>query len=280
MTPMKRILNIGGIRARIVAEDTPEVLEIISLAYGRFLSRARTWSWDITVSKKKDGFRIRDEAFSEYRVEKPEQAWLALDQMLRAKFIHQEKGRKFLFHTGVVSRKGRGAVMLLGASGSGKSSVVSALVAQGWRFLTDELVQVTKAGRAVAFPRLPEVGPAMAARLTGRWSCLEHVYSRGEPSGFLKLPKNLMGAPGKADPVRALVFLDRRKRPVRPSLTRVTGGRAVMDTVRNSFNCYRFGPEGVGFAADIVQRCRAYRLKYHDVITQGPAISKKLSELL
>jgi hypothetical protein len=280
MTPMERILNIGGIRARIVAEDTPEILEIISRAYGRFLSRARTYSWDITVSKKKDGFRIRDETFSEYRVEKPEQAWLALDQMLRAKFISQEKGRKFLFHTGVVSKKGRGAVMLLGASGSGKSSVVSALVAQGWRFLTDELVQVTEEGRAVAFPRLPEVGPKMAARLTGRWSCLEHIYSQGKPSGFLELPGNRIGAPGKGDRIRALVFLDRHKKPVRPSLTRVTGGQAVMETVRNSFNCYRFGPEGVEFAADIVERCRAYRLKYHDVITHGPEISEQLRRLL
>jgi len=280
MKPMKRMLNLGDIRARIVAENTPEVLEIISLAYGRFLSRARTCSWDITVSKKKGSFRIRDETFSEYRVEEPEQAWLALDQMLRAKFIHQEKERKFLFHAGVVARKGRGAILLLGASGSGKSSVVSALVAQGWRFLTDELVQVTEEGRAVAFPRLPEVGPQMAARLTGRWSCLEHVYSRGEPSGFIRLPRDLVAAPGNGDRVRALVFLDRHKKPVRPALSRVAGGQAVMDTIRNSFNCYRFGPEGVEFAADIVQRCRAYRLKYHDVITQGPAISKKLRQLL
>lgn len=280
MTPMKRILNIGGIRARIVSENTPEVLEIISRAYGEFLSKARTYSWDIRVSKQKDCFRIQDETYSEYRVEEPEQAWLALDQMLRAKFIHQEKGRKFLFHTGVVARAGKGAVMLMGPSGSGKSSVVSALVAQGWRFLSDELVQVTEQGRAVAFPRLPEVGPAMAARLADRWNCLEHVYSGGEPSGFLKLPGNLIDAPGDGDQVRALVFLDRHEKPVRPSLSRVTGGRAVMETIQNSFNCYRFGPEGVGFAADIVERCRAYRLKYHDVITQGPAISKKLQKLL
>jgi hypothetical protein len=277
---MKRILDLGGIRARIVTESTPEVLEIISSAYGQFLSKARTCSWDISVSKKEGSFRIRDETFSEYRVEEPEQAWLALDQMLRTKFIHQEKGRKFLFHAGGVARKGRGAVLLLGASGSGKSSVVSALVAQGWRFLTDELIQVTQDGRAVAFPRLPEVGPQMAARLTGRWSCLAHIYSRGEPSGFLELPSDLVDAPGSGDQVRALVFLDRHRNPVGPSLSRVTGGRAVMDTIRNSFNCYRFGPEGVGFAADIVQRCRAYRLKYHDVITQGPKISKKLRELL
>jgi hypothetical protein len=277
---MKRILNLGGIRARIVAENTPEVMEIISMAYGQFLSKARTYSWDIKVSKKKDCFQIRDETFSEYRVEEPEQAWLALDQMLRAKFIHQEKGRKFLFHTGVVARAGEGAVLLMGPSGSGKSSVVSALVAQGWRFLSDELVQVTEEGRAVSFPRLPEVGPQMAAKLAERWSCLEHIRSQGEPSGFLKLPRELVDAPGDGDQVRALVFLDRHKKPVRPLLSRVTGGQAVMEIIRNSFNCYRFGPEGVGFAADIVERCRAYRLKYHDVITQGPTISKKLRQLL
>jgi hypothetical protein len=170
--------------------------------------------------------------------------------------------------------------MLMGPSGSGKSSVVSALVAQGWRFLSDELVQVTEEGRAVSFPRLPEVGPRMAARLADRWSCLEHIRSKGEPSGFLKLPGDLVDAPGSADRVRALVFLDRRKKPVRPSLSRVTGGQAVMDTVQNSFNCYRFGPEGVEFAADIVERCHAYRLTYHDVITQGPKISEQLRRLL
>jgi hypothetical protein len=277
---MKRILNIGGIRARIVTENTPEVVEIISSAYGEFLSKARTYSWDIRVSKQKGCFRILDETYSEYRVEEPEQAWLALDQILRAKFIHQEKGRKFLFHTGVVARADEGAVMLMGPSGSGKSSMVSALVAQGWRFLTDELVQVTEEGRAISFPRLPEVGPAMAAKLADRWDCLEHVYSKGEPSGFLKLPGNLIDAPGEGDQVRALVFLDRHKKRTGPSLSRVTGGQAVMETIRNSFNCYRFGPEGVGFAADIVERCRAYRLKYHDVIAQGPAISKKLRQLL
>lgn len=277
---MERYLELGGIRARITTRNTPEVVEIISQAYGEFLSKPGTYSWDISVSKGKDYFAIRDETCSEYRVEERGHAWLAVDQMLRAKFIEQAKERKCLFHTGVVARADEGAVLLLGTSGNGKSSVVSALVAQGWRFLADELVQVTEDGLAVSFPRLPEVGPVMAARLTDRWDCLEQIHMEGEPTGFLRLPQDLINPPGRSDRVRLLVFLDRHEEADQPIFSRIAGGQAVMETIRSSFNCYRFGPEGVGFAADIVERCRTYRLRYHDVMTQGPVISEELRQLL
>ena len=276
---MERFLKLGGIRARITTQNTPAVVQVIAQAYGAFLSEFGPCSWDISVGKTGDYFAVRDETCSEYRVEERGHAWLAVDQMLRAKFIEQAKERKFLFHTGVVARADEGAVLLLGTSGNGKSSVVSALVAQGWRFLADELIQVTEDGLAVSFPRLPEVGPDMAARLTKRWDCLEQIHMEGEPTGFLKLPQDLINAPGRSDQVRLLVFLDRHEETDQPIFSRVAGGQAVMDTIRSSFNCYRFGPEGVRFAADIVERCRVYRLKYHDVITQGPVISEKLRHL-
>jgi len=56
--------------------------------------------------------------------------------------VMKRRGR-FPLHAGCVARDGRG-VLLAGTSGAGKSTLTAALVADGWDFLTDDMVFVTR----------------------------------------------------------------------------------------------------------------------------------------
>ncbi len=64
---------------------------------------------------------------------------------------------RFSLHAGCVAREGRG-VLLAGTSGSGKSTLTAAMVADGWDYLTDDMVFLAApAGRIVAWGLSDEI---------------------------------------------------------------------------------------------------------------------------
>jgi hypothetical protein len=65
-------------------------------------------------------------------------------------------------HAGAVHREGR-AVMLAGASGRGKSPLVTSLCARGWAYLSDEIVPLDPhTGRILPFPLAPRLRKNLA----------------------------------------------------------------------------------------------------------------------
>jgi hypothetical protein len=88
--------------------------------------------------------------------------------------------RKGLFplHAGCVAREGRG-VLLVGMSGSGKSTLTAALVADGWDFLTDDMVFVARqAGATLAWGLSDEID--CSDHSAGMFAELRHLV--GEPT--------------------------------------------------------------------------------------------------
>ena len=64
-----------------------------------------------------------------------------------------------LFHAGAVERDGR-VVMVLGVSGKGKSTLTAALVREGYRYLSDEIVAVDIAsGEVWPYPKALDLHP-------------------------------------------------------------------------------------------------------------------------
>lgn len=120
------------------------------------------------------------------------------------------RGLVFL-HAGAVVWRGRG-ILLPGRSGSGKSSLVAALLQAGAQYLSDELAVLDESGQVHPYPR------HLALRRSGG---IERV--RPEAIG------TVAGGPA---PVAAIALL--RYRPgARWSLKRISPGAAVLAVLRN-----------------------------------------------
>ena len=66
--------------------------------------------------------------------------------------IHRNVKRFLLIHAATVAKDGA-AVMIVGESGQGKSTLCAALVASGWRLLSDEFAVIDMDGALRAMPR-------------------------------------------------------------------------------------------------------------------------------
>lgn len=126
------------------------------------------------------------------------------------------------FHGSVVEWKGR-AVLLAGASGSGKTSFSLALAAQGARWLTEDTTHTApgglefvpvlmrdhisvRPGTYAAFRDILEPHPALAARID-RTSAADLFAMGRTGQARVTIPQSLIGqAPGETAPLAAVVF--------------------------------------------------------------------------
>jgi len=109
-----------------------------------------------------------------------------------------------LFHGAALSRNGRGLV-LCGESGFGKSTLTLALLARGWKFLSDEVAAIDeKRPLLVPFPKALELLPQSAERVGLK------LEGTAEKRGkILHDPEDLFaGCMGEACPPHAVVFMD------------------------------------------------------------------------
>ncbi|MFQ5460455.1 MAG: hypothetical protein ACE5EL_06640, partial [Anaerolineae bacterium] len=74
---------------------------------------------------------------------------------------------RVVLHSGAAERNGQ-AILLVGPSGWGKTTVTAALVKQGWRYLSDEFAPITPDGHVHPFPRALRLVPPDGAEFHGR----------------------------------------------------------------------------------------------------------------
>lgn len=99
--------------------------------------------------------------------------------------VMKRKGR-FPLHAGCVAREGRG-VLLAGPSGSGKSTLTASLVADGWDFLSDDMVLVARqAGETSAWGFSDEID--CSDDTAGMFAELRHLVGRPTLAGRDKHP--------------------------------------------------------------------------------------------
>jgi len=123
--------------------------------------------------------------------------------------------RGFLPLHGAAATCESGAVVIAGASSSGKSALLAALLADGWRLLADDLAIVGQAdGGPVVWPTFGQVAlwPDAAEALgygepVGRWASGRGIFDRGDLLATAAAPLRailLLGEAGDGDPVRRL----------------------------------------------------------------------------
>jgi hypothetical protein len=171
------------------------------------------------------------------------------------------RAREFLFlHAGAATRDGQ-AVLVPAPMEHGKSTLVLALLLQGFDYLSDELGALDPVtARALPFPKritldqdslrfFPGLEDRLADRI-GLSAQLAHRYVRPEDVGVKA---------GGPVPVRWLVFptLDWNGPPRLSSLPRA---EAVKEMAAHCFNLYRHKDRGVLLLARLAKEAQAFRL--------------------
>jgi hypothetical protein len=173
-------------------------------------------------------------------------------------------GDFFLIHAGAVTTPTGDAALLSGPPGSGKSTLVTALVRSGFGYLTDEAAAIDPVSRLVhsyprpialkqhpgdLFPGLKPVSedPDLAMN---QW----HV----DPD---EIRAGCVAEPG---PVRLVVLL--RREPERQTeLFPVSKGEAAVELGRNALSLSRYRGRALPLLSDLVQSASTYRLLSGDL---------------
>jgi hypothetical protein len=144
---------------------------------------------------------------------------LLQDEVVRALVVDMTGA--VVLHAGAVSLNGR-AIVLAGPTGSGKSSLAAWFVANGFRYLSDEVVALVEGGTdVVGFPRAMVVKGEAAGKVEAFIGCgaagiirtaastmirpmPERIAGRSpQPCGLIIFPKFEPGAPLRIAPVSA-----------------------------------------------------------------------------
>lgn len=166
-----------------------------------------------------------------------------------------------LLHAAAAEVDGR-AVVLCAPSESGKTTLVAALVAAGWRYLTDEVVAVQPAdGWLTPFPKPMSIDD-------GSWDTLARL--RPEiPEAALHLaasqwqvPASSIRAGAVSDGARpAVLVLPQYAAGATTQLTGMSRAEALVELMGQTFEPDRDRPRDLRVLADLVRASACYRLR-------------------
>jgi hypothetical protein len=182
-------------------------------------------------------------------------------------------------HGAALSYDGERALLLPAASGAGKTTLCLWLLAQGARYLTDELVWIPQGGqrlhaftrplnlklgsRAVLDSLLPQPSPQVL-----RWAAGDLV----DPGAF-HARKPLASAE------LALVVFPRYRQGAEPRLEPLTAGKLTQELLGTVANARNLPRHGLGETARLASCVRGFRLEYGDT-AQLPELRARLRALL
>lgn len=182
---------------------------------------------------------------------------------------------------GTVVLVDEGAIGFLGDCGDGKSTLGAAMLARGFRIVTDDLVALreTENGWQVQ-PGVPRIKlfPSVARRLLGRGRC----GTRMNPGTTkLVLPLDKAHTVGTAVPLKALYVLsnagdERRSRTARVRITPLFRQHAFVELIRASFNVLVLEKDRLAnqfqFASRLLAAVPVRRLVYRRSLSELPTV--------
>jgi hypothetical protein len=177
----------------------------------------------------------------------------------------QASDRLLLVHAGAAEKGGR-VVVVPGASGAGKSTVVSALVDRGWRYVTDEVVALDLKSKLVApYPRAAKV-ELPAAVLLGLVEA-----GAGNPPDAYRVPFPA----GSGAPV-AMVVVPSVEPAAPVMLAPMRPADAVSTMAASTWNLSRHRQSGLDLLASLARR-PCYRVRLGDPREVAAAIDRAVN---
>lgn len=236
-----------------VTTDDPTVLEYFTRNYFRMLVENATQSiGDLKVLRNAEGLSVEGSIHLEHSgtVES------LFPYLRREVLLFFTKARPDLLwlHSGAV-RDDRGAILISGTSGRGKSTLVTELCTRGWKLLSDEAAPIRMGTNEVLpFPQMPRrrvyPGRGLSEHEVGSLQFEEIEIPAGDISR-------------DAAEIRAIVFPSFDVHSP-ATLKRLTAGDGAVETIRNVVNFADLKAIAVAEAAAIARRIPCYSLTYSE----------------
>lgn len=179
--------------------------------------------------------------------------------------VAQNINTYLVFHSAVVEKNGK-AVLFPGEPGAGKSTLCAALVASGWRLLSDEMAMVSpEDGYLKPVPRpvslknesigiMKQFAPHM---VYGR----EAADTTKGTVAHMKVPPESINKAGETA-APAHVVLPCYKPGSAAVLQSLPRAETLMHLVKNSFNYNVLGLQGFETACKLVDQCQCHKFSY------------------
>jgi HprK-related kinase A len=185
-----------------------------------------------------------------------------------------------VIHAAVVERGDR-VLMLPAPPGSGKSTLCAALVARGWRLLSDELALIELSGqRIVPLPRPISLKNASIPVIAGFWRDAQmtpvvHDTLKGSvvhvrPPGDSVSLGHRGGAPG-------WIVLPQYQHDSVTELVPLSKAQAFMRLVDSAFNYNMHGRAGFEVLADVVAHSACFQFRYSGALDEAVRVFDRLA---
>jgi hypothetical protein len=214
------------------------------------------------------------------RISRTQDVWRLVDQALwetQQRVLRSVKDY-LLFHAGAVGASGGRTLILPAPTATGKSTLVAALLLQGFTYLSDELASLDPITRRmypyerpIAFDRSSlDLLPELASRVS------IPPFDRGDGRLFLR-PQDVGAVIGTAGSPIAVVFPS-SERGGEPELTPIAAAEAVKELVANSVNLAVYRERGVAFLSEVIQGIERYRLIGGDAQARAGLLRERFLE--
>ena len=251
----RRTLHVGFGGSKVaVYSDAPEVLAGLKSIFREMLESEPTRTVERLEVQWRDGkYNVSGitEACIEYASLADTVERLRYEVLLR---LIQGRSDLIWLHAGAAAYR-CSSVMILGSWGRGKSTLVTSLYANGWTYLSDDVVPLDpNSGRAFPFPLTPMVHEDPGQELP-----LERL-SELRKSVVLLLPERVCRDPV---PISTMVFPVYR-RGCHTELLPCSPATAALEVLQNCLNFPNHREAAVRYVCDLVRKVPAFRLSYSD----------------
>ena len=182
--------------------------------------------------------------------------------------IASQAQQYLMFHAAVLERHGR-ALLLPADPGSGKSTLCSALMLNGWRLLSDEFgLYRPETGLLDPLPRpIPLKNESIdVIREYSPEAVLGPVFPKTRKGNVAHVrPLTRSGSDAQASVPPGWVVFPRYRAGAQPLLHPFAKGRAFLQLSGNSFNYRLQGARGFNGVADVTENCDTWYLEFGDL---------------
>lgn len=263
-------LHLLGVPVRLACPD-PQWLQRLALCYARSKS-ARKDALALDASLTPDGARWRIAV--DGREERVEDDPIAAVRILNHELLQavmQRARERYYVHAAVVAWRGRG-IVLPGLSQAGKSTLALALVLEGARFLSDEILAVDRSsGRAVPFPRAIKIRDECVAYFPE----LAGAFQGGGEGRFLPfdaLPADVIAGETEIAAIAVPRWSDQEPAALSP----LTRGAALLALAASSLNFGAHRVESLDWLAGLVRDARTVSLFWREPRAAARALLAEL----
>ncbi|GEM_PF-1397432 len=190
--------------------------------------------------------------------------------------LRHEINRAFIYaypeflwmHAGAVAGKDR-AALFVGISGRGKSTLITTLCQQGFRYLSDDIIPLDPAtGKAIPYPMTPIVR--------------ENIGQELPPERVEEIPRTLVELPESTycrEPVSVgSVILPAYSTKCQARILPFSPGTTTLDLVKQCINARVHGASAVTFMAELTASVPVLPIEYSDAQSAANLVSRVLNE--